>query len=124
MYFSSPVDNSIDQRIYEDLDRASVEHQHRKRMRVHFSFIRILVYIPDMSQVCVRDAFNDLLHADMLSVDIKKLVMHWKSEVDDHETDTTSAHSGFQASPPPEKPMKFQVDCNFINVFLHLAEGD
>ncbi|KAI8145032.1 hypothetical protein BJV82DRAFT_666949 [Fennellomyces sp. T-0311] len=119
---ASPADNSMGQRIYEDLDRASVEHQHRKKVRLHCAFIRILVYIPDMSQVCMRDAFNDLLHADMLSVDVKKLVMHWKSEMDDHETDTASVHSGFQATPQPETPMKFQVDCNFINVFLHLAE--
>ena len=114
----------MDQRIYEDLDRASVEHQHRKKLRIRCAFIRILLYVPDMSQVCVRDAFNDLQHADMLSVDIKRLMVNWKSEMDDHENDAGSAHSRFHTTTVPENPMKFHVDCNFINVFLLLAGGN
>ncbi|KAI7849311.1 hypothetical protein BDC45DRAFT_574027 [Circinella umbellata] len=120
---TSYFNGSLDQRIYEDLDRASVEHQHRKKLRIRCAFIRILLYIPDMSQVCVRDAFNDLQHADMLSVDIKRLMVKWKSEMDDHENDPSSVHSRFHTTKIPGEPIKFHVDCNFINVFLHLA-GD
>ncbi|KAI9493115.1 hypothetical protein BDB00DRAFT_872630 [Zychaea mexicana] len=121
---TSAIDNTLSQRVYEDLDRASVEHQHRKKLRVKCAFIRILLFIPDMSQVCVRDEFNDLQHADTLSVDIKRLVLNWNSEVGDSDVDAGSVHSRYPRTARAETPTKLHVDCSFINVFLQLADDN
>ena len=44
--------------------------------------------------------------------------------MDDHENDPSSVHSRFHTTKIPGEPIKFHVDCNFINVFLHVAGGN
>lgn len=81
-----------------------------------------------MSQVCVRDEFNDLLHSDILSVDIKQFGISWKSEGDGGQEEPTSAHTPFQGmnlgtTSNLDAPIKLQAECDFINVFLKQAHG-
>lgn len=82
-----------------------------------------------MSQVCVRDEFNDLLHSDILSVDIKQFGISWKSECDGGQEEPTSAHAPFQGmnlgtASNVDAPIKLQAECDFINVFLKQAHGN
>lgn len=127
-FVCSNLDSSLGQRIYEDLDRGSTKRQHCKSASFKCGFIRILLYVPDMSQVCVRDEFNDLLHSDILSVDIKQFGISWKSEGDGGQEEPTSAHTPFQGmnlgtTSTLDAPIKLQAECDFINVFLKQAHG-
>ncbi|KAI9315841.1 hypothetical protein BX666DRAFT_258603 [Dichotomocladium elegans] len=124
-------DNSVGQRIYEDLDRGSNKLQLRKSAHIRCSFIRVLLYVPDMSQVCARDEFNDLLHSDALSVDIKEFSICWKSEGTEQKSEANDASSftHFQnisedVQQNADMPIKVQADCDFINVFLKLARDN
>lgn len=76
----------------------------------------------------MRDEFNDQFHSDLLSVDIKKILLSWSSEHDNEDDEHKSAHTIYSRlqtikSDEPGLPIKVQVDCNFINVFLKLANG-
>ncbi|KAG0188180.1 autophagy- protein 2 [Apophysomyces sp. BC1034] len=132
---SSGSDNSFGQKIYEDLEQASKEHQQRKKAKIHCAFIRILLNVPDMSQASTRDKFNGQLHKDALSVDIKKALVSWNSGQKDgsdgsgdDDGEPTTAHGlpqyhNFQSPnldpiAMGQTPMKFNVQVKFINVFL------
>lgn len=129
-FFVSASSNSFGQRIYEDLDRISDHETMRRKVRLRCSFIRAILYVPDMSQVSMRDEFNDQNHSDMLLVDIKKLLATWTSDVDSTDARSDGIATNFQHYSQPrsssengDNPIKIVAECNFINVFLRQAPG-
>ncbi|ORZ01123.1 hypothetical protein BCR43DRAFT_434414 [Syncephalastrum racemosum] len=116
-------DNSFGQRIYDDLGRTAGELQCRKKACVRCAMIRIIVYAPDMSQVSSQTEFNDFIHTEMLSVDIKKLDVHWKaSEEAKDDDEPLSAHSAtYSSDVRKETPVRLHAECNVIHVFLKFA---
>lgn len=87
--------------------------------------IRIIVYAPDMSQVSTQTEFNDYIHADMLSVDVKKLDVHWKASEETRDDDEPlSAHSATYSSDfRKDTPLRLHAECKTIHVFLKFAHG-
>ncbi|KAF7724185.1 autophagy- protein 2 [Apophysomyces ossiformis] len=134
-------DNSIGQKIYEDLERASREYQQRMNAKVHCSFIRVSLNAPNMSQASTRDNFNGQLHKDELSVDIRKAIISWKSdrkhessEIYDRKNEPSPAHpmtplynmqspGSVDPTTVNQTPTKLDVQVNFINVFLKSGKG-
>ncbi|CAO3577634.1 unnamed protein product [Absidia cylindrospora] len=99
----SASEPSFDQKIYEDLDKGTKEHQQCIQAKVRLAFLRLILYAPDMSQSNTRDEFNDKFHDDILSVDIKKIAACWNTDLLKHQ------------------PQRATVDLDSINVFLKQA---
>ncbi|KAL0085769.1 hypothetical protein F4703DRAFT_1979451 [Phycomyces blakesleeanus] len=126
--------NSFGQQVYDDLDQTLNLCQERKKARIKCAFIRLVLYVPDMSQSSTRDEFNDHMHADLLSVDVQKVVASWQSDdgPDESQIPGREDHTIPSAYTPHQtpidrnletpKPTKVSVDVNAIYVFVTLAK--
>lgn len=90
--------------VFDDLK--SQEEKVNRKVRVRCAFVRILLFVPDMSQTSTREEFNDTFHASQLSIDIKKIVAHYSNT-----TDLPLLHES-------KKPTKIHLDLNYVNVFM------
>ncbi|KAI8885102.1 hypothetical protein K501DRAFT_246445 [Backusella circina FSU 941] len=107
--------------VYEDLDRQTKKIDESKRIRLKMAFIRIVLSVPDMSQVCTRNEFNDRFHSDQLSLDIALLDGLWDNQ---SSTDTSLASDIFSMAAIKSKPTTISVTLDCINVFLKLYDDD
>ncbi|KAI8090453.1 hypothetical protein BDF21DRAFT_377473 [Thamnidium elegans] len=101
--------------VFDDLK--SQENTVNQKVRVRCAFIRVLLFVPDMSQTSTRTEFNDRFHKSQLSIDIKKLAATWSN------TDQPLLAEKFVAK--DKKPTKVNLELNYVNVFLqqdHFAE--
>lgn len=94
--------------VFDDLK--SQENTVNQKVRVRCAFIRILLYVPDMSQTSTRTEFNDRFHKSQLSIDIKKLAATWSN------TDQSAVTEEFVHN--DKNPTKINVELNYVNVFL------
>ncbi|CAO3631028.1 unnamed protein product [Mucor hiemalis] len=99
--------------VFDDLH--SQDNELKRKIRIKFSFIRLILFVPDMSQTSTREEFNDRFHKDQLSIDIKKLVGAWSLTDQNPVIDEES--SGFVSL--DKKPMKIHLEVNYVNVFMH-----
>jgi hypothetical protein len=109
-----------EQAVYEDLDRQTRKMDDHKRIRLKMGFIRVVLSVPDMSQVCTRNEFNDRHHSDQLSLDIASLDGLWDNQ---SSTDTSLASDVFSTATVKSKPTTISVTLDYVNVFLKLNEG-
>ncbi|KAI8381283.1 uncharacterized protein BYT42DRAFT_565980 [Radiomyces spectabilis] len=127
------------QNICKDLDLASQRHRQRKKSRIRCAFIRVLLYVPDMSDATSRETVvSDRIHADLLSVDLKKITATWSSICDAPDTPGedcsplgprgASPYQRFQNtqldSEPQQQPIKVNVEINCINVFMKSCDDE
>lgn len=91
-------------------DLKSQESTIRRKVRVRCAFIRILLFVPDMSQTSTREEFNDNFHKSQLSIDIKKLVAHWSNAEKPLLQEDFVLHD--------KKPAKINLELNYVNVFM------
>lgn len=103
--------------VFDDLH--SQDNELKRKIRIKFSFIRLILFVPDMSQTSTREEFNDRFHKDQLSIDIKKLVGAWSLTDQNPVIDEES--SGFVSL--DKKPMKIHLEVNYVNVFMHSKDG-
>lgn len=103
--------------VFDDLHQQ--ENTLNRKIRVRCAFIRVLLFVPDMSLTSTREEFNDRFHKSQLSLDIKKLVATWSSK-DQPPIDEETA--GFVLK-DKKKPTKLNVELNYVNVFMQLKQG-
>ncbi|KAI7906721.1 uncharacterized protein BX663DRAFT_203307 [Cokeromyces recurvatus] len=109
------------QSVFDDLEIQ--ENIKKQKVRIRCAFIRVLLNVPDMSQITTREEFNDRIHVSQLSVDIKKLVGSWSSTVmDDHSSSIES--EDYFSNKPSKHPNKLNIELNYINVFMQHTEDE
>lgn len=96
--------------MFDDLQ--SFENTQKRKIKVKCAFIRVILFVPDMSQISTREEFNDKFHLSQLSVDIKKLVATWSS----------SSNSDSDKPKQVKKPNKINIELNYVNVFMHMKQ--
>ncbi|KAI7862276.1 hypothetical protein BDF14DRAFT_1974660 [Spinellus fusiger] len=122
-------DGSYGQRIYDDLDQYSTDCQQYKSVRVKFAFIRLLLHVPDMSHSSTRDESNDKLHAELLSVDIRRIVGFWKNDEAENKGSSprqkgTSPNAYAPQQGPSidsstvNQPTKISVEVNSVHIYV------
>ncbi|KAI7888841.1 uncharacterized protein EV154DRAFT_539128 [Mucor mucedo] len=94
--------------VFDDFKTQGVQ----RKVRVRCAFIRILLFVPDMSQSSTREEFNDTFHASQLSIDVKKLVAHYSNST------TDAPPLGQQQHENKMRPTKIHLDLNYVNVFM------
>lgn len=94
--------------VFDDLK--SQENPVNQKVRVRCAFIRVLLFVPDMSRTSTRTEFNDQFHKSQLSIDIKKLAATWSN------TDQPVLAEKFIAK--DKKPTKINLELDYVNVFL------
>jgi hypothetical protein len=113
--------------VFDDLQ--SQENIQKRKVRVRCAFIRLLLFVPDMSQSSTREEFNDRFHESQLSVDIKKLVGTWCSTttvMDDYPSSLDSEdhpHRRKLRFDQAKMANKVNIELNYVNVFMHLKQG-
>lgn len=99
------------------------------------AFIRVFLFVPDMSQTSTREEFNDRFHESQLSIDVKTLVGTWGSTtvIDDdlHHTPSLDKedrhhhhhHQRKTRFDQVKKANKLNIELNYVNVFMHLKQS-
>lgn len=100
--------------MYDDLK--SQENIVHRRVRARCAFIRILLFVPDMSQTSTREEFNDRFHKSQLSIDVKKLVGNWSNADKPLLEEEFVLHD--------KKPTKINLDLNYVNVFMQQGKSN
>lgn len=110
--------------MFDDLQ--SLENTQKRKIKVKCAFIRVKLYVPDMSQSSTREEFNDKFHESQLSIDIKKLVGTWSSTTTLLEENNSSISTSFDSDRPKpkydHKSNKINIELSYVNVFMHLKQ--
>ncbi|RCI05217.1 autophagy- protein 2 [Rhizopus stolonifer] len=85
-----------------------------RKVQVKCSFIRLVLFSPDMSQAKSRYEFNDKNHESQLSVDVKKATASWSTsptteatkDIDEKESNNTNYNT------------RINIELNYVNVFI------
>ncbi|KAI8990792.1 hypothetical protein BDF20DRAFT_2784 [Mycotypha africana] len=101
----------------------------KRKVKVKLAFIRVILFVPDMSQASTREEFNDTFHPDQLSIDIKKVVCTFASTTStieddgmlglEHNYQQPNLNNNLSAH---KKPNKINLELDSINVFMQLKD--